>query len=560
MAKKFVFTIVMISIFFSAGMVARASLTLSPVTFEDDFVIASGQCTPGDRITLKVMKKDIESEAYDDLYAVKEGVSGQDGGFRFVFTLNVKPGIAVTDDYTLTVKTSDGTQTTDFLYVSSMDRELVMEGVKVASSPADILDIINTYPGALGVMGLKLDAFNNLLTPALQTSALNLLITNSSMPNLDERGFALNFNKAIALVLINNASSAAEAGVAVSLYNTDYNSLDSNIKTWINGIMHEAIKGVTLFTELDAAYRAAKAYYNVNNARYNNIEEVLDTNKDDLLIVGDSGYLAYKSLDAEKKTAANERLVTLINDQPVRSSAILKSHLAQAISGSGSNNTINNPPVIKGGGGGGGASIIKAPNIPNYVDKQSDYEQPSSDNEGFSDLGGVEWAVEAINYLKGKNVIGGTGEGLFDPNSSVTREQFVKMAVLAFDITLGGSSEFSDVGRGEWHYPYISAAFNSGIIQGLDSSVFGVGESITRQDMAVIIDRIMKMKDINPTKASKASFSDIALISDYARESVQGLYEAGIISGRGDNEFDPLSNSTRAEAAKMIFGAIGGGV
>ena len=47
-------------------------------------------------------------------------------------------------------------------------------------------------------------------------------------------------------------------------------------------------------------------------------------------------------------------------------------------------------------------------------------------------------------------------------------------------------------------------------------------------------------------------FSDDATISDYAKEAVYALKNSGAVSGYGENDFRPLGNATRAEAAAMI--------
>ena len=51
-------------------------------------------------------------------------------------------------------------------------------------------------------------------------------------------------------------------------------------------------------------------------------------------------------------------------------------------------------------------------------------------------------------------------------------------------------------------------------------------------------------------------FEDKEKIADYAKESVAALYDMGIINGVSATEFDPLSQATRAQAAKIIYGVL----
>ena len=74
--------------------------------------------------------------------------------------------------------------------------------------------------------------------------------------------------------------------------------------------------------------------------------------------------------------------------------------------------------------------------------------------------------------------------------------------------------------------------------------------------MAVIVKRAANAAGIEFKSIKTAEdFADSNIISDYASDSVKELYCAGIISGMGDNMFNPKGSSTRAQAAKIIYEA-----
>ena len=91
---------------------------------------------------------------------------------------------------------------------------------------------------------------------------------------------------------------------------------------------------------------------------------------------------------------------------------------------------------------------------------------------------------------------------------------------------------------------------------GRNAKIFGIGDNVTRQDMAVIIFRAAQLKASEKT----AGFSDFEKISDYAKEAVSALYSAKVLSGTGNGNFEPVKFATRAEAAKMIYEALKIGV
>ena len=206
-----------------------------------------------------------------------------------------------------------------------------------------------------------------------------------------------------------------------------------------------------------------------------------------------------------------------------------------------------------GGGYSGGSSIIIAPSITNNnVNSDEDTETDSElGKEGtFTDVDEKHWAYRDIYYLDKRDIISGIGNGLFNPEGNVTREQFVKMICEAFQYeTVNEVAGFSDVVSGTWYEKYITTAVKNGIISGMDDGKFGVGKVITREDMAVIINRAMGG---NVVEDQVGDFNDYEEISEYARESVSFLQAFGVINGFDDGNFRPKAECTRAQAAKII--------
>ncbi|MFA7636486.1 MAG: S-layer homology domain-containing protein [Monoglobales bacterium] len=172
----------------------------------------------------------------------------------------------------------------------------------------------------------------------------------------------------------------------------------------------------------------------------------------------------------------------------------------------------------------------------------------------FTDLAGVDWAVEAIRALYLEKVIDGVSENRFDPDANVTREQFVKIIVNAFNLVgTGKKASFDDVDQNEWYAPYINTAVELGIINGISADEFGVGQNISRQDMTVIMYRVAKFKGIAINAKSNKQPKDISSVDDYAVEAVNALYQAEIINGVSEGVFAGYQTATRAQAAKLSY-------
>ena len=163
------------------------------------------------------------------------------------------------------------------------------------------------------------------------------------------------------------------------------------------------------------------------------------------------------------------------------------------------------------------------------------------------------WAKLAVESLAAMDILNGYSDGTFGPDRTVTREEFVKMIICAFSIPKQKSdASFADVAADFWAAEYIYTAEANGIVTGISNESFGVGQPITRQDMAVIMSRIITYKAIS-IEFGSASFTDEAIISDYAADAVSLLAGAGIVNGLPDGSFNPLGSLTRAEAAKVIY-------
>jgi len=237
----------------------------------------------------------------------------------------------------------------------------------------------------------------------------------------------------------------------------------------------------------------------------------------------------------------------------------LKQAYSKALSatqGSGSGN---------GGGGGGGSSsggsggsqyIEKTP-VESYPAQVKDPEAVEAINIKFEDLDSVDWAYTDISELYEKGIISGVSEARFNPLGEVKREQFIKMIVCAMGMENYESeyASFSDVPQGAWFEKYVSIAKQYGLVSGIGNNMFGTDQNISRQDMAVMIYNAMCKKGFKNSGAQN-DFADSALCADYANVAIAELSALEIITGVGENLYDPTATATRAQAAVIINRAL----
>ena len=269
-----------------------------------------------------------------------------------------------------------------------------------------------------------------------------------------------------------------------------------------------------------------------------------------------SNYITnYKNLKNMRNTAT----YIYDNRKSIKSIDALNTVFDAAVkNGSGNNENSGNSGGSSGGGGGKGGSNVSYGSdgilSPGTVGNDANSSTMQEYLNAYDDLDGYEWVKEAIVALSAKGYISGKGDKKFAPSDNITREEFVKIAVLVFNMyNENAVTDFADVKAADWFYKYVASACENEIINGVEEGVFGTGRNLSREDLAVIIYRMMKKTNVQFTEDGEyIEFVDEGLFSDYAQDAIKELAKSGVVNGIGNNEFAPKNLCTRAEAAKML--------
>ena len=205
-----------------------------------------------------------------------------------------------------------------------------------------------------------------------------------------------------------------------------------------------------------------------------------------------------------------------------------------------------------GGGGGGSGEESQSPKPTTPTLDNPNTEPENVTTSVFKDVETTHWAYPAILALNDAGIVSGY-ENLYRPNDSISREECVKIVVLALDIPLSEekNNPFTDISESDWYYSYVISAYENKIVNGMSFDKFGAGVKITRQDFATIVYNALALEET--AYENKEEFSDHSEISEYAKKPVYTLKALSIINGRGNNDFAPQESISRAEAAQMIY-------
>lgn len=159
------------------------------------------------------------------------------------------------------------------------------------------------------------------------------------------------------------------------------------------------------------------------------------------------------------------------------------------------------------------------------------------------------WAEAEMQTLYDINILNGSNN-MANPDDTITRGEFTALTTrMIYDMnSYKGKAYFNDVPSGDVFFDNVSVAYENGIINGKREGYFDRNGNITREEMVIIISRVLNDKEIT----GNISFTDIK--KDYTYLSyLQKVAGMGIINGYADGSFKPYSNATRAEASAILL-------
>lgn len=168
----------------------------------------------------------------------------------------------------------------------------------------------------------------------------------------------------------------------------------------------------------------------------------------------------------------------------------------------------------------------------------------------FSDIEG-HWAKEWINNAVNIGFVSGYEDGTFKPNRTVTRAEFSTLLNNAMKIGISQEISFSDVSANDWFYKEVQKSLAAGFFSGYDDKTFKPNNPIKREEVAKVVAGAITTGNVDGEGASL--LNDYNNIQEWAKVSVDTVYNKGYILGYPDKTYMPAKPLTRAEAVKIIY-------
>ena len=156
--------------------------------------------------------------------------------------------------------------------------------------------------------------------------------------------------------------------------------------------------------------------------------------------------------------------------------------------------------------------------------------------------------VMDANYY---GLMAGVSGKTFDTESTITRAMWVTMLYkMAGQPAVQSKDTFTDVKTGDWFAQAATWAVEQGITAGYEDGSFGVNQTITRQEMAVMASKFAaQYKDAAVSaSANLAGYADAGELDSWASEAMSWALSSGVMQAV-DGKLSPKSTVSRANTA-----------
>ncbi len=155
----------------------------------------------------------------------------------------------------------------------------------------------------------------------------------------------------------------------------------------------------------------------------------------------------------------------------------------------------------------------------------------------------------AIEYCATNNFMRGKGGGMFSPNGTFTRAEFITMWARTFHARM---HNFIDATKTKNEADNaILLMYGLGYVNGTSANTFTHSPVFNRESVAKLIENTY-LQGIASNDEYK-NYTDWASISSWARDAVSVCYQKGLFEGIAGATFNPSQPITRGEACEIIM-------
>ncbi len=170
----------------------------------------------------------------------------------------------------------------------------------------------------------------------------------------------------------------------------------------------------------------------------------------------------------------------------------------------------------------------------------------------FSDLP-ENAAAGSIMNMVARGILKGMDNGKFEGELPITRAMVATVLKrLSKDQTINTVQNFKDVKDKDWFADAVKWAQSQGIIKGYEDGTFKANNLVTRQELAIIIERFLKVHGITMDEVKELSYKDLDTLPTWSKDAIIAMAKIGLVEGQTEEMYNPTSEFTREELAVML--------
>ena len=169
----------------------------------------------------------------------------------------------------------------------------------------------------------------------------------------------------------------------------------------------------------------------------------------------------------------------------------------------------------------------------------------------FKDVSSEDWYSDYVTRAHAKGLIEGVSSSQFLPGETLTLASTAALAARVYQLYNNGSVTLKN-GVGVWYSSYVDFAESKGILKAADYN--GRWEqTATRRDFVAMLYRALPVSEYSVINDVDDNMIPDVKVSDAYGPEIYAFYRAGILTGSGESHaFHPESGVTRAEAAAVL--------
>ncbi len=184
------------------------------------------------------------------------------------------------------------------------------------------------------------------------------------------------------------------------------------------------------------------------------------------------------------------------------------------------------------------------------------FEQLDMDKAASEELKQAEavsdWAADEVQAADELGLV--VPSCAFHMGSNITRLQFAQLAMNMWETCEGitvaprDESPFTDCDD-----PEVSKAYSVGIVAGTGDGTFDPDGSLTREQLATMLYRVWQSVGGKVTPGGLEGYTDAASVSPWAADAVGAMAAAGIMKGTSETTLDPQASCTIEQSILLVY-------